>query len=71
MTGSVQFKIVCRCSEKLIDYALHPVSEKWFSSVTTTITAAAAATTTTTTITTTNVHLPCAHQRPERSHDTY
>ena len=52
-----------------------PVSEKWFSSVTaTTITAAAAAAataTTTTTITTTNVHLPCAHQRSERSHDTY
>ena len=49
-----------------------PVSEKWFSSVTTAAAAAAAAAaTTTTTTTTTTVHLSCAHQRPERSHDTY
>ena len=58
------------CKFALIHSFIHKL-RPFTATTTTTTTAAAAAGTTTTTTTTTTVHLPCTHQRLERSHDTY
>ena len=61
----------CRSKQTVSQGGRSSILHVVHTTTTTAAAAAAAAATTSTTTTTTNVHLSCAHQRPERSHDTY